>query len=102
MPGYAGNDRRKRGKDPGTDKRPDESSGGAAEHHHLGGQLRRVGNRKSKGLHQSRFDLVVFSKKKKAYLFTISIQYYDEKFEIEEKLKLKDFAISIFKTFEFK
>mgnify|MGYP007025395596 FL=1 len=35
--------------------------------------------RKSKGLNQSRFDLVTYSKKHKtAYMFTVSIQYVDE------------------------
>lgn len=56
--------------------------------------------RKSKGLHQSRFDLAIFSDKaSQGYMFTISIQYYDESFGFEKEYKLKDFAKKFYSYF---
>ncbi|RIJ33550.1 hypothetical protein [Pontibacter oryzae] len=49
--------------------------------------------RKSKGLNQSRFDLVVYSDKAKAgYIYTVSIQYADNSYKFEKENNLADFA----------
>ncbi|KAA3438730.1 hypothetical protein [Rufibacter hautae] len=49
--------------------------------------------RKSKGLNQSRFDLVVYSDRAKAgYIYTISIQYADHDYKFEDDNNLEDFA----------
>lgn len=57
--------------------------------------------RKSKGLNQSRFDLVTYSKKyKTAYMFTVSIQYVDNTYDFETKNNLKDYARKLYSTFK--
>ncbi|WP_207432580.1 hypothetical protein [Sabulibacter ruber] len=49
--------------------------------------------RKSKGLNQSRFDLVVYSDKAKAgYIYTVSVQYADNEYRFEEENNLAGFA----------
>ena len=58
--------------------------------------------RKSKGLNQSRFDLVAYSEKyKTSYMYTISIQYSDPSYEAEKTLGLKDFARKVYSYFKF-
>jgi hypothetical protein len=57
--------------------------------------------RKSKGLNQSRFDLVVFSNKAKAgYLYTVSIQYADDDYKFETENKLPDFSKKLYSYFK--
>ena len=59
--------------------------------------------RKSKNLNQSRYDLVVYSKKaKKAYLVTVSVQYNDNTYAFEKKNNLDAFARRIYSYFELK
>lgn len=59
--------------------------------------------RKSKGLNQSRYDLVTFSKKHKtAYMFTISVQYVDDTYSFETDNNLKDYAKKLYSTFKWK
>jgi hypothetical protein len=59
--------------------------------------------RKEQGLHQSRFDLVMYSEKAKtAYLYTLSVQYSDEEYHFESKYKLKEMARTLFSHFELK
>jgi len=59
--------------------------------------------RKSKGLNQSRYDLVTYSKKHKtAYMFTVSIQYDDETYTFETDNNLKDYAKKLYRTFRWK
>ncbi|MFM9948078.1 MAG: hypothetical protein ACKV1O_09085 [Saprospiraceae bacterium] len=56
--------------------------------------------RKSKGLNQSRFDLVVYSDKAKAgYLYTVSIQYADNDYKFETENNLADFAKKLYSYF---
>ncbi|NRT14663.1 hypothetical protein HNP99_001007 [Flavobacterium sp. 28A] len=53
--------------------------------------------RKSKGLNQSRFDLVVYSDKAQSgYIYTLSIQYSDNDYKFEADNKLADFAKQIY------
>jgi len=53
--------------------------------------------RKSKGLNQSRFDLVVYSDKAKAgYIYTISIQYADNDYKFETDNNLTDLAKKLY------
>lgn len=53
--------------------------------------------RKSKGLNQSRFDLVVYSDKAKAgYIYTVSIQYADNDYKFETDNNLSDFAKKLY------
>jgi hypothetical protein len=57
--------------------------------------------RKSKGLHQSRFDLMAFSEKSQtAYLYTLSVQYYDGSYGLEEEFQLRAIAEKLFGYFE--
>ena len=59
--------------------------------------------RKSKGLNQSRYDLVAYSKKHKtAYMFTVSIQYVDDTYAFESDNYLKDYAKKLYSTFKWK
>jgi hypothetical protein len=59
--------------------------------------------RKSKGLNQSRYDLVVYSPKAKAgYLYTMSVQYNDAEYRFEQKYKLKDIAKKLYESFQLK
>lgn len=59
--------------------------------------------RKSKGLNQSRYDLVIYSKKHKtAYMFTVSIQYVDNTYAFETDSDLKEYAKKLYETFEWK
>jgi hypothetical protein len=53
--------------------------------------------RKSKNLQQSRFDLVAFMPRhKQALLYTLSVQYVDETYQLEQKLKLAELAEKMF------
>ena len=53
--------------------------------------------RKSKGLNQSRFDLVVYSDKTQSgYIYTLSIQYLDKDYKFETDNKLADFAKKLY------
>ncbi|MCK9562059.1 MAG: hypothetical protein M0R02_04990 [Bacteroidales bacterium] len=53
--------------------------------------------RKSKGLNQSRFDLVVYSDKVKiGYIYTVSIQYSDNNYKFETDNNLTDFAKKLY------
>ena len=53
--------------------------------------------RQSKGLNQSRFDLVVYSDKAKiGYIYTVSIQYSDKDYKFETENKLADFAQKLY------
>ena len=53
--------------------------------------------RKSKGLNQSRFDLVVYSDKEQSgYIYTVSIQYDDNDYKFETDNKLTDFAKKLY------
>lgn len=53
--------------------------------------------RKSKNLQQSRFDLVAFMPlQKRALLYTLSVQYVDDTYQLEEKLKLAELAEKMF------
>ena len=55
--------------------------------------------RRSKVSNFSRFDLVAYSSKRKtAYLLTITYQYKDPTYIIEADLKLKQYALRIFRT----
>ena len=57
--------------------------------------------RKSKGLNQSRFDLVVYSDNAKTgYLYTISIQYSDDKYKFENDNDLTGFSKKLFSYFK--
>ena len=47
----------------------------------------------------SRFDLIVYSQKRKAaYMFTITFQYNDPTYAFESENKLKDYAMQFFKN----
>lgn len=53
--------------------------------------------RKSKNLQQSRFDLVAYMPlRKRALLYTLSVQYVDDTYQLEEKLKLAELAERMF------
>ena len=53
--------------------------------------------RKSKGLNQSRFDLIVYSDKvKTGYIYTVSIQYSDNDYKFETDNNLTDFAKKLY------
>jgi hypothetical protein len=53
--------------------------------------------RKSKNLQQSRFDLVAFMPlHKRALLYTLSVQYVDDTYQLEQKLKLAELAEKMF------
>jgi len=53
--------------------------------------------RQSKGLNQSRFDLVVYSDKAQSgYIYTVSIQYSDKDYKFETDNKLADFAKKLY------
>jgi len=59
--------------------------------------------RQSTQLNQSRFDLVVFSEKKKqGYLVMVSIQYNDSTYRFETENNLAGFAQKIFSNFSLK
>lgn len=59
--------------------------------------------RKSKGLNQSRYDLVTYSEKHEtAYMFTVSIQYVDDTYDFETDNDLKDYAKKLYSTFKWK
>ena len=59
--------------------------------------------RKSKGLNQSRFDLITFSKKHKtAYMFTVSFQYIDNSYEFETDNNLSDYSEKLYKSYKWK
>lgn len=56
--------------------------------------------RNSNGLNQSRYDLIVFSRKAGAgYVFTFSVQYLDKTHAFEEEFKLTEFAKKLFSYF---
>lgn len=53
--------------------------------------------RRSNGLNQSRFDLVVYSDKAQSgYIYTVSIQYIDNRYKFETDNKLTDFAKKLY------
>ncbi len=53
--------------------------------------------RQSKGLNQSRFDLVVYSDKAQSgYIYTLSIQYSDNDYKFETDNKLADIAKKLY------
>jgi hypothetical protein len=57
--------------------------------------------RPSKGLRQSRFDLVVYSDKAKtSYTYTLSIQHVDDSYKVEAELKFPAFAKDLFRRFQ--
>jgi hypothetical protein len=57
--------------------------------------------RPSTGLHQSRFDLVVYSDKAKAgYLYTLSVQHADSSYKVETDLSIPSYAKSLFSRFQ--
>ena len=59
--------------------------------------------RKSKGLNQSRYDLVTYSKKHEtAYMFTVSIQYIDDTYSFDTDNDLKGYSKKLFSTFKWK
>jgi hypothetical protein len=59
--------------------------------------------RKGKGLHQSRYDLVVYSPRAKcAYLYTLSVQYYDTEYKFEQTHKLQEVAKQLYERFQLK
>jgi hypothetical protein len=59
--------------------------------------------RKSKGLNQSRYDLVAFLKEsQQAFMYTLSIQYRDDSYALEDTLQLKSIAYRLFGYFELK
>jgi len=54
-------------------------------------------HRKSNGLNQSRFDLIVYSNNEKTgYIYTVSIQYADDSYKFEIDNNLADFAKKLF------
>lgn len=59
--------------------------------------------RKSKGLNQSRFDLVAFSpKSRRLFMYTLSVQYLDDTYALENSFQLKSIARRLFGYFELK
>ena len=57
--------------------------------------------RQSKGLNQSRFDLVMFSEKAKTgFTYTFSVQYNDPTYKFESDRKLLEFAKKLFSYFK--
>lgn len=55
--------------------------------------------RRSKASNFTRYDMVVYSEKRKAaYWFTTTYQYKDPTYQIEFDLKLKEYALRIYKT----
>lgn len=59
--------------------------------------------RKSKGLHQSIFNLVAFSEEsQEAFLYTLSVQYHDESYALEESFQIRAIAKRLFGYFELK
>lgn len=56
-----------------------------------------------KELHQSRYDPIAYSPKAKgAYLYTVSVQYYDAGYQFEQKYKPKEWAKKLFEGFRLK
>jgi len=59
--------------------------------------------RKSNGLNQSRYDLVAFLEESQlAFMYTLSIQYRDDSYALEDTLQLKSIAHRLFGYFELK
>lgn len=57
--------------------------------------------RKSKGLNQSRFDLVAFSEDSgRAFIYTLSVQYAGPSFAPEKRFQLKSIASKLFGYFQ--
>jgi hypothetical protein len=57
--------------------------------------------RRSKAYNFTRYDMVVYSiKRKAAYWFTASYQYKDPTYKTEEDYKLKQYALRVFKTLQ--
>jgi hypothetical protein len=55
--------------------------------------------RHTKVSNYSRFDLVVYSKKRKAaYMFTILVQYHDSTYAFETKYNLRQYALKVFSS----
>lgn len=59
--------------------------------------------RKSKGLNQSRYDLITYSEKyKTGYMFTVSVQYIDKTYSFEKDNNLMDYAKKLYETYKWK
>ena len=59
--------------------------------------------RTSKGLNQSRYDLITYSKEHKtAYMLTVSFQYIDKSYEFEADNNLIGYAENLYNTFKWK
>ncbi len=57
--------------------------------------------RKSKGLNQSRFDLIAFSpKSRRIFMYTLSVQYADRSYGLEKSFQLKSIAHKLFGYFQ--
>lgn len=55
--------------------------------------------RRSKASNFTRYDLIAFSEKRKtSYMLTVTYQYKDPTYAIEFNLKLKEYALRVFKT----
>ncbi len=55
--------------------------------------------RRSKASNFTRYDLIAFSEKRKtSYMLTVTYQYKDPTYAIEFNLKLKEYAMRVFKT----
>ena len=52
-------------------------------------------------MHQSRFDLIAFSdKSQRAFMYTLSVQYHDDSYALEEVFQLRAIAGKLFSYFE--
>ena len=59
--------------------------------------------RTSKGLNQSRYDLITYSEEHKtAYMFTVSIQYIDKTYAFENDNNLVDYSKKLYETYKWK
>ena len=57
--------------------------------------------RKSKGLNQSRFDLVAYDpKSRRIFMYTLSVQYADKTYALENTFQLRSVALKLFGYFE--
>ena len=55
--------------------------------------------RRTKALNYSRYDCIVYSKKRRAaYLLNVTYQYRDSSYSIENDLKLREYALRVFKS----
>ncbi len=57
--------------------------------------------RRSKGLHQSRYDLIAFSSQsRRAFVYTLSVQYLDGSYAFEDDYQLESVAGRLFSNFQ--